>query len=119
MIDYLRANDQIITNTGAIQAVAMGRYKAVDYIKAHPQESYGIMAKYYGMNAEDMKAFDMDVDRIDQTKNISLFNKNSPISIYASRKTITDTFRFHDIPFADVIVDDVVNANFINDLSYE
>lgn len=113
MIDYLRANDQIITNTGAIQAVAMGRYKAVDYIKAHPQESYGIMAKYYGMNAEDMKAFDMDVDRIDQTKNISLFNKNSPTSIYTSRKTIIDIFRFHDIPFADVMVDDVVNSSFM------
>lgn len=56
IVDTLDVREDIIKNDpDAVKALMRGWFSAVEYYKAHPEESIRIMSEYFGMSPEDYK----------------------------------------------------------------
>jgi len=66
----------------ALEKVAAGYFKALDYINSNPDDAYQIMAKAFNVSVPEMKDFKSGVSWIDKTENIKLFDKTNVINAY-------------------------------------
>ena len=66
----------------ALEKVAVGYFKAIDYINTNPDDAYQIMAKAFNVSVEEMKDFKTGVSWISKEENKKLFNKSNDVNIY-------------------------------------
>ena len=66
----------------ALEKVAAGYFKALDYINSNHDDAYQIMAKAFNVSVEEMEDFKSGVSWIDKAENIKLFDKTSETNAY-------------------------------------
>lgn len=71
-------------NPEALEKVAAGYFKALDYINANHDDAYQIMAKAFGVSVQDMEDFKTGVSWISLDENKKLFDKANSVNVYAT-----------------------------------
>lgn len=81
--DLIFADEQLANNhPQALQKVAAGYFKALDYINTNHDEAYQIMAKAFNVSVQEMEDFKTGVSWIDKSENIQLFDKTNDTNAY-------------------------------------
>lgn len=68
----------------ALEKVAMGYFRALDYIASNHDDAYQIMAKAFGVSVQEMEDFATGVSWISKAQNKKLFDKNNEASVYVT-----------------------------------
>ena len=66
----------------ALEKIAAGYFKALDYINTNPDDAYQIMATAFNVSVAEMKDFKTGVSWITKDENKKLFNKSSEMNVY-------------------------------------
>lgn len=89
--DLIFANEKFAKeNPEVLIKVAEGYFKAVDYIKTNPDESYEIMGKAFNVTPAEMKDFATGISWPNRSENIQLFDKKSDVNVYKTFNLVGD-----------------------------
>lgn len=88
--------DFIKGNPAALAKIARGYFKAVEYIKTNPEESYSIMAKAFDVSAQEMKDFAVGIHWPDSQEEASLFDESAANNVYKQFNAVGDILQKND-----------------------
>lgn len=89
--DLLFANEKFAKeNPDVLVKIAQGYFKAVEYIKTNPDESYEIMAKYFNVSPQEMKEFGTGISWPGRSENVQLFNKDLEVNVFKTFTLVGD-----------------------------
>lgn len=89
--DILIAHKETIANSPEILAqITEGYFKAVEYIKANPDDSYAIMSKAFNLTPADMKDFASLIKWPTKTENLSMFDDSSEVNVFKTFSIVGD-----------------------------
>src|SRR3989339_1138725 len=66
----------------ALEKVAAGYFRALDYINTNHDDAYQIMANAFGVSVQEMEDFKTGVSWISKEENKRLFNQSSEVNVY-------------------------------------
>jgi NitT/TauT family transport system substrate-binding protein len=84
IIDVLVANDKLAANEKLLREFVNGWLQSVDYIKANPEESAGIMAKGLNLPVDDVKGMMAGLVYADRERNQHFFSSKNPAETRAA-----------------------------------
>src|SRR3989339_1227697 len=66
----------------ALEKVAAGYFRALDYINTNHDDAYQIMANAFGVSVQEMEDFKTGVSWVSKEENKKLFNQSSEVNVY-------------------------------------
>lgn len=66
----------------ALEKIAAGYFKALDYINTNHDDAYQIMANAFSVSVQEMEDFKTGVSWISKEENKKLFNKSNAVNVY-------------------------------------
>jgi len=89
IVDIFSVNENTLnTKSQDVKKFMRAWFRALDYIKSNPDESYAIMAKHYDMSAQDFQDMVSSLKWPDYNENLNYFNVEKNNNIY----DVADTF---------------------------
>lgn len=113
--DLLFANEKLAKeHPEALEKIAAGYFKALDYINSNPDDAYQIMAKAFGVSVAEMKDFKSGVSWIDKAENIKLFDKSSETNAYKTYDLVCSILKTNGdtnicLKSGDKLISEIVN----------
>ncbi len=81
--DLIFANEDLAKeHPEALEKVALGYFRALDYIDSNRDDAYQIMAKAFGVSVQEMEDFKTGVSWISKEENKKLFDKSNNVNVY-------------------------------------
>jgi NitT/TauT family transport system substrate-binding protein len=91
LADLLFASENLAKNNPEVlKKVADGWFKAVDYAKSNPNDSYPIMAKAFNVSEQEMKDFKSVMTWYSKEDNISMFDRKNATNVYQIFQLVGD-----------------------------
>lgn len=91
LADLLFASEKLYkSNPEVLKKIAEGWFKAVDYAKSNPDESYPIMAKAFNVSKEEMIEFKSVMTWYSKEDNLAMFDKNNATNVYQIFQLVGD-----------------------------
>lgn len=91
IVDLVFASERLVEDRPEVlKGVAEGWFRAIDYWKANPEESYAIMADAFEVSVDEMKEFKSGIAWFDLEKNQRLFDKTTEHNVYATFDLVGD-----------------------------
>ncbi len=83
--DLLFADEKLAReNPEALERVAAGYFKALDYINTNEEDAYQIMAKAFSVSVGEMRDFKTGVSWINKETNKKLFDSSNAVNVYTT-----------------------------------
>lgn len=114
IVDLLFASDAIIAeHPEHLTIVAEGWFKAVEYIKKHPAESYGIMGNAFGVSAGEMEEFQSGLKWLTKEDNLSYFNRKNATNAFQTFEMVGNVLSLNNPKQKMLSADDKLTAIII------
>lgn len=113
--DLLFADEKLVKeHPQALEKIAAGYFKSLDYINSNHNDAYQIMAKAFNVSVKEMEDFKTGVSWIDKTENIKLFDKTNEINAYKTYDLVCSILKKNGdtnicLKSGDKLINEIVN----------
>src|SRR3989339_1250662 len=98
----------------ALEKVAVGYFKAIDYINTNHDDAYQIMAKAFSVSVPEMEDFKTGVSWVSKEENKKLFNQASDVNVFKTYDIVCELLKKNGdadvcLPAAAKLTEEIIN----------